>query len=228
MTPQSEFSIRILDKGPYIVTGGVPLWDYSVISDRMGTATDYRPDREYPPAQTYSLCRCGKSKHMPYCDGSHSQAGFVGRERASRKLFAEQAVVFRGPGLILEDVEHLCMLARFCHLGGDTWTLIERSGDPRARDLAIRGAVNCPAGRLVVRDAQSGELIEPELEPSIWMLRDDLTGYSGPLWVRGGIPIISADGTTYEVRNRVTLCRCGQSSIMPFCDGSHIMTRFKG
>lgn len=223
----SAACIRIVENGPYIVTGGVPLWDYTVLSDRMATAVDYRPDREYPSPQTYSLCRCGKSKHMPYCDGTHAHVGFTGRERASRKSFAEQAVIYRGPGLILEDVEHLCMLARFCHLGGDTWTLIEKSDDPRSRELAIRGAVNCPAGRLVVRDARTGELIEPALKPSIWILRDDITGTSGPLWVRGGIPIVSSDGTTYEVRNRVTLCRCGRSTNMPFCDASHISFHFR-
>lgn len=47
------------------------------------------------------------------------------------------------------------------------------------------------------------------------MIRD------GPLWVRGGIPVESSDGATYEVRNRVTLCRCGRSSNKPFCDGTH-------
>jgi CDGSH-type Zn-finger protein len=39
--------------------------------------------------------------------------------------------------------------------------------------------------------------------------------------VRGGIPIESANGKTYAVRNRVTLCRCGQSANKPLCDGSH-------
>jgi CDGSH-type Zn-finger protein len=44
--------------------------------------------------------------------------------------------------------------------------------------------------------------------------------------VRGCIPIESADGTLWETRNRVTLCRCGKSQNMPFCDGSHIDVRF--
>ena len=49
---------------------------------------------------------------------------------------------------------------------------------------------------------------------------------SGPIWVRGGITVESADGREYEVRNRVTLCRCGQSSNKPFCDGSHVECSF--
>ena len=54
---------------------------------------------------------------------------------------------------------------------------------------------------------------------------DDLQkNCEGPLWVRGGIPIESADGTLYEIRNRVTLCRCDKSDNKPLCDGSHWMT----
>ena len=49
---------------------------------------------------------------------------------------------------------------------------------------------------------------------------------SGPLWVRGGVPVVSADGYEYEVRNRVTLCRCGSSENKPFCDGSHASIGF--
>jgi CDGSH-type Zn-finger protein len=49
-----------------------------------------------------------------------------------------------------------------------------------------------------------------------------------PLWVRGGIPVVAADGEPYEVRNRVTLCRCGASGNKPFCDASHAQIGFKG
>jgi CDGSH-type Zn-finger protein len=45
---------------------------------------------------------------------------------------------------------------------------------------------------------------------------------AGPkIWVRGGVPIRSADGGEYVVVNRVTLCRCGAWGNKPFCDGSH-------
>jgi CDGSH-type Zn-finger protein len=44
--------------------------------------------------------------------------------------------------------------------------------------------------------------------------------------VRGGIEVTSADGDAYEVRNRVTLCRCGASANKPFCDASHASVGF--
>jgi hypothetical protein len=78
----------------------------------------------------------------------------------------------------------------------------------------------------VASETETGESLEPDLEPSIGLIRDPKEAVSGPLWVRGGIPIESADGTEYEVRNRVTLCRCGRSSNKPFCDGSHIACHF--
>jgi CDGSH-type Zn-finger protein len=45
--------------------------------------------------------------------------------------------------------------------------------------------------------------------------------------VRGGIRIQAPDGFVYEVRNRVTLCRCGESKNMPFCDGTHDAIKFE-
>jgi CDGSH-type Zn-finger protein len=37
-----------------------------------------------------------------------------------------------------------------------------------------------------------------------------------------------SDGQPVEVRNRVTLCRCGHSENKPFCDGTHEEIGFKG
>ena len=51
---------------------------------------------------------------------------------------------------------------------------------------------------------------------------------NGPIWVRGGVQVVAADGEPYEVRNRQTLCRCGHSKNKPFCDGSHKEFGFEG
>jgi len=86
--------------------------------------------------------------------------------------------------------------------------------------IAIEEAGNCPSGRLVIWDKKE-KAIEPEFEPSIVLVEDPQEDMSGPIWVRAGIPVESADGSTYEIRNRVALCRCGKSSNKPFCDGGH-------
>jgi hypothetical protein len=129
--------------------------------------------------------------------------------------------VLDGPGLKLSDAKILCASARFCHRAGGIWALIPTANNPGDKKIAIEEAVDCPSGRLVVYDNETGKPIEPTFEPSIALIEDPFIKTIGPLWVRGGIPITSFDDMPYEIRNRVTLCRCGKSRNKPFCDSSH-------
>ena len=43
----------------------------------------------------------------------------------------------------------------------------------------------------------------------------------GPVTITGNFEIIMEDGTTLEKREKVSICRCGMSQKMPFCDGAH-------
>jgi CDGSH-type Zn-finger protein len=225
-TGKNGAKIVIVKNGPYLVTGGLSLVKAVIVCDDGGTPSEYTWGRPEAQRDRYSLCRCGKSKNPPYCDGTHTPARFRGAETASREPYIEQAGQITGPDLVLTDVEPLCALARFCHRGGDVWSLTEESDDPRARKMAIRDTWDCPAGRLAVWDVETGEPIEPELKPAVALIEDPDKGVSGPIWVMGGVPVVSSDGTVYEIRNRVTLCRCGKSKNKPFCDGEHIPARF--
>ena len=50
----------------------------------------------------------------------------------------------------------------------------------------------------------------------------------GPLIVRGDIRLTGADGEPIERHRRtIALCRCGMSTIKPFCDGTHKATGFR-
>jgi hypothetical protein len=50
----------------------------------------------------------------------------------------------------------------------------------------------------------------------------------GPLLVRGGYELLDGDDRPIDPgRATVALCRCGASSIKPFCDGSHKRARFR-
>lgn len=50
----------------------------------------------------------------------------------------------------------------------------------------------------------------------------------GPLLVRGRIDLRSPDGAPMDPhRHTVALCRCGLSSIKPFCDGAHKTSGFR-
>ena len=218
--PKQQPRITITKNGPYMVSGEVPIAEQIIVKNDAGDAVEWCQGKEFETKQTYTLCRCGHSKKKPYCDGSHVKAEFDGTETASKKPYIEQATTIEGPELTLTDVEDLCALALFCDRAGDIGTLVQHSDDPEFKEIAIQEAMDCPAGRLVVWN-KDGTPIEPMFEPSIGVVEEPEIDVHGPLWVRGGIPVVSEDGTTYEVRNRVTLCRCGRSANMPFCDGSH-------
>lgn len=50
----------------------------------------------------------------------------------------------------------------------------------------------------------------------------------GPLLLRGDFEILGADGEPIDAhRKTVALCRCGLSSIKPFCDGTHKAAGFR-
>ncbi len=182
--------------------------------------------RKYFTLASYALCRCGKSRKMPYCDGTHVTVRFDGTEKSGHKPFVKLSERLEGRELVLRDAYPLCSSARFCLAKGGIWRLTLRSNDPAKRKLAIREAGNCPSGRLVEYDKRTGRPIEPEFPPSMSLTEDPQKGVTGPIWVKGGVPVVSASGRAYEVRNRVTLCRCGKSKNKPFCDSSHVRARF--
>ncbi|MFA4843595.1 MAG: CDGSH iron-sulfur domain-containing protein [Candidatus Margulisiibacteriota bacterium] len=213
--------IKVTKNGPYLVSGNIPLDKALIIGDAEGAPAKWEFGKKYPAQENYSLCRCGRSKNEPFCDGAHIQANFDGTETANRKPCLEQSETTYGPDLDLTDAEPLCAIARFCHRAGDTWTLTEHSDDPKSKELAIQEACDCPSGRLIAWEKRSGKPLEPTFEPSISVVEDTVQKVSGPLWVKGGLPVEAVDGFQYEVRNRVTLCRCGKSDNKPFCDGNH-------
>ena len=49
---------------------------------------------------------------------------------------------------------------------------------------------------------------------------------NGPLLVEGNLEIVSGTGRTTNRVTKVFLCRCGQSSKKPYCDGTHKKTGF--
>lgn len=224
--PKGEPKVAVCKDGPYLVSGGVPLARQTIVADREGNSEAWRESDPFPPQDSYALCRCGQSQNKPFCDGSHKKVAFDGTETAGREPYRDQARLMEGPGLSLTDAESLCAFARFCDPNGKVWNQVERTDDKEVRALFVRQVGDCPSGRLIAWDNDTGRALEPKLPVSIGLIEDPAEGVSGPLWLRGGIPLIAADGFAYEVRNRVTLCRCGASKNKPFCDGAHAAIKF--
>ena len=93
--------------------------------------------------------------------------------------------------------------------------MTQDSDDTQVRARIMSMIERCPSGALSYSLERDGENLEPDLPVEIAVTRD------GALWVSGGIPVERADGKPLEVRNRVTLCRCGDSANKPLCDGTH-------
>jgi CDGSH-type Zn-finger protein len=225
--PSSAIKISVQTDGPYAVTGGPPLSKQTIGSNAAGESTDWLPGETVAAGASYFLCRCGQSSKKPFCDGTHAKVGFDGTETTSRQPYAEQAQEIDGPALALMDAEPLCAFGRFCDRDGKVWNTVSQVQSESANKAFARQVGQCPSGRLVAWDLASRQQIEPEFRPSIVLVEDPQQGVSGPLWVRGGIEIVAADGVAYETRNRVTLCRCGQSNNKPFCDGTHAAVGFR-
>ncbi len=223
---KTVFKVTVTQNGPYLVSGNLPLKKEIIVSDGNGDSVAYRDGEKYPDMEQYALCRCGKSGSKPFCDGTHDRVRFNRTEVATTASYQRQAVAFDGPELVLTDAQALCSAARFCDPNGGAWELTQRSDDPGAKKQAIKQACNCPSGRLVIWDRETGKPVEPDLEPAISLIEDPQSKASGPIWLKGGIPLESSRGTSYETRNRVTLCRCGGSRNMPFCDGTHCENGF--
>jgi 3-phenylpropionate/trans-cinnamate dioxygenase ferredoxin subunit len=67
----ADVTIKILPKGPYLVTGPIQL-----------TNADGSPVAIPEGRPMVALCRCGASVTKPFCDGTHSKIGFDAAEKA--------------------------------------------------------------------------------------------------------------------------------------------------
>ncbi|MEG0601449.1 MAG: CDGSH iron-sulfur domain-containing protein [Mucinivorans sp.] len=219
-----KYQIHITQNGPYMVFGNAEIRQQTIVQDDDGSSWEYRAgEKNYVKlgAESVALCRCGHTKNAPYCDGSHLKAKWDPALTAQHRPPLVDAQQFVGQTLTLTDNPKYCAYARFCEAKDDVWNLTRSSDDRQNRDWAIHASSRCPSGRLKEWDNASQEALEPCFEPSIALIEDPVINRHGPIWVRGGIPVTAADGYVFQVRNRVTLCRCGRSGNKPFCDGSH-------
>ena len=211
--------ITVQANGPYLVRG-----DVAVTRRRIAASTDDEPitwetTSRFPEIEkAAALCRCGGSANKPYCDGTHSKNGFDGTATAPTTTYDERSESLGGEQVVVRDDRSLCEHAGFC--GNRVTSVWDMAGESADTDPVVRSAMismieHCPSGALTYRLAPAGEAVEPELAPEVGVVDD------GPLFVTGRVPVTLADGTAYEVRARMTLCRCGGSKNKPFCDGTH-------
>ena len=200
MSDEPELRITILDNGPYLVEGGLPVY---------GATGELLSDRE-----SYALCRCGGSANKPFCDGTHRKNGFDGTEGA--ELVSTSRTTLGGTGLTVTDDRAICAHAGYC--GNEltnVWDAVPETGERKAaQDMVIGMIDRCPSGAL-------SYVLDDGTPPPAGVSRVIATT-NGPYWLYGPVPLASAAREAeYEPHRRRALCRCGASSSKPYCDGSH-------
>lgn len=164
-----------------------------------------------------ALCRCGHSKNKPYCDGSHSDAGFDG----SAQDVAERDKVYTYAGNA-ETVHYNKLL---CSHAGECVKHASNIFNPKNKPWVapnegtleqIKTVVTaCPSGALSYSTADRGRdaLCSDEVEITVEA--------NGPFRVKN-VPIEAAYWADGQSVREYVLCRCGLSKNKPFCDGSHV------
>lgn len=228
------YRIRVSKNGPYVVSGGVRLVrQKKVVADNpdpngFRDAITWQRTAVVAAEETYALCRCGQSGNKPFCDGTHARIGFEGTEVAdTRPTRRRRTVVEGGPGIVVRRDHSLCMHSAFC--GGNREQLpdmVKESAEPDVRVHIIGRIEHCPSGSYTYAMDETGPDVEQDLEPRIAATHEERE-LAGALWVTGGIRVERADGQPFETRNRVMLCRCGQSKNKPLCDGTHRTVAFR-
>jgi CDGSH-type Zn-finger protein len=208
-----EPAIAAAPNGPLLVSGGVPLYRRHAVYSEHGEPLAWETSAPVEAGERYALCRCGQSGRKPFCDGTHARVGFQAEDKASG-TYDERSKVLGGTGLTVRDDRSICVHAGFCGTRlTNVWKEVGNTAESTVRAQVIAMIEHCPSGALTYRF--DGDDVEPLMAPAIAVTDD------GPLWVTGRVPVTTSTGQELEVRNRVTLCRCGASANKPLCDGSH-------
>ena len=139
------------------------------------------------------------------------------QERGPRK-------VYRNDAIEVHWEPRLCIHVRNCVRGlgavfdpsGRPWIDVD-AADP---DAIAKTVLTCPTGALHFKRVDGGEQEAAPAEITVEPRPD------GPLFVRGRVKIVDADGQVIREDTRLALCRCGGSKNKPFCDGSHARIGF--
>lgn len=226
--PSQEKKIIVQIDGAYELNGNIPLVKKIQVVSEYGEPLNWKKEGEIKTSEPYYLCRCGHSRHMPFCDSTHFEINFDGTETAdTADSTSRRQDCPPGQGMVVRQDKYLCTESGFC---GNRNTNIDQmmadTDEPAVRAEIMAMIDRCPSGSYTYALDETGPDIEADLPQQVAVTTEILSEgpVLGPLWVTGNIPIERADGKKFETRNRVTLCCCGRSENKPLCDGAHRCT----
>ena len=177
-----------------------------------------------PLAPVTSLCRCGESKIKPFCDGTHSKIGFIGKKEDD--CVPSKLRDYKGKEIVIHFNLVICS-----HKGACTKNLpevfnFERKpwiiADNASVEKIIETIRKCPSGAL------SYSLNETRHKD--WGQNVRLkASHDGSFEIQGGILLKDDLNSVIQLESteHYCLCRCGASKNKPFCDGVHRDIKFK-
>ena len=206
------------EHGPYMIVGRLRITRRAIVESQFGEPMTWRTTEDLGSPEEAWLCRYGGTGMTPFCDGTHLSNGFVGTEAAPTLTYDERADHLGGAGLVVRKDQTICEHTGFCGNRFDSIRAMAASlneDGTSQRALLMAMIEHCPSGALTFKVTEDDIDVEPELRHGVGVTQN------GPYFVTGGVTVKRADGETFESRNRMTLCRCGGSAMMPLCDGTH-------
>ncbi len=132
--------------------------------------------------------------------------------------------VYEGDQLTITYDRRRCIHAAEC--GRSHSRVFDISKDPWVDpnldgvEVVARIIQRCPTGALTYQRKDGGPEERAPAHNSIVISPD------GPIYVRGDVKVVGADGAELLSAYRVALCRCGHSKHKPICDRSHVEAQF--
>lgn len=138
-----------------------------------------------------------------------------------------EVTVFWKPDLCIHSTKCFHSLPEVFNPKIRPWVQLDKS----STDKIIETVKNCPSGALSFKyssessneaktmDEPTTPIQETEQKPEASVKIQ--VSPNGPLLVTGNVIIVNTDGTETIKEGKFALCRCGQSTRKPFCDGTH-------
>jgi len=203
----SDITIEFSPNGPIIVKGQIHLTDNKGDKIQCGNFA--------------ALCRCGKSKKKPLCDGAHTAAGFTDK----RVKEPGARLNYKGDKIEIHYNKELCTHAAECVSN------LPMVFDPKRKPWIDPNQADSDQLKAIIRKCPSGSLsfTERGTETRDFDLKQEKIRIAkdGPYYITGSIPVASTPFKDTASTEHYALCRCGESRNKPFCDGYHHDIKFE-
>ena len=160
------------------------------------------------------ICRCGKSKQQPFCDGVHKICNFD----SSNTLDEEIIQKYEGKEITIIFNRSICAGAGECvrnfpkiyKNASENWIFPDEGSIEEVK----KSIEKCPSGALSY-EFQNGNSKENYEVNKITIIKN------GPMNILGKVTLHVDKWSTNANPQKYSLCRCGASQNKPFCDYTH-------